>query len=147
MKHFKILMLLAVGLLVAAQNQEENIEYDYNYDQTPGQLFPKPQFLIQTDTQHYLNARDFSFKYTKNSFVCDLLTNAFNRYYKIIFTPNEYETARYVKRLKRKTTSNNSTQARSYLKRVLVNVARPCEDYPSLESDESCLMQFYLHFN
>ncbi len=147
MVYFNILILLAAGVLVLARKEHSINYYDsitygqsVTYDQSPGQLFPKPQFLFQTETQHYLNAKAFSFEYRKSSFVCDLLANAFNRYYKIIFTPTEYETSRNVKKLKRKPNSQDSNTSRSFLKRLIVNVVQPCEEYPSLESDESCLI-------
>jgi hypothetical protein len=115
-------------------------------DRSSGTLFPKPQFVIQSQVQHYLNSKEFSFSYVKTSVVCDLLDNAFNRYYKIIFTPTEYETAvNNVRKVKRREEKQREVkEPRSFLKRVVVDLHSPCEDYPSLESDESCSKSFYL---
>jgi len=113
---------------------------------TPGTPFPKPQSQIVTDTQQILDEKEFSFQYGKSSVVCDLLNLAFNRFYKIIFRPQSYDmrgdgvSMDQVKKLHRKNKEikeNIMNQAR-LLKRVIINVQMPCEDYPSLESDESC---------
>jgi hypothetical protein len=114
---------------------------------TPGTPFPKPQSQIVTDTQQILDQKDFSFQYGKSSVVCDLLNLAFNRFYKIIFRPQSYDIKgdgvliNQVKKLHRqnKETKENTINQARLLKRVIINVQMPCEDYPSLESDESCL--------
>jgi hypothetical protein len=113
---------------------------------TSGRPFPKPQSQILTDIQQILDERDFSFQYGKSSVVCDLLNLAFNRFYKIIFRPQTYDirgdgVTNRVRKLNspiKKNKENIIGQPR-LLKRVIVNVQMPCEDYPSLESDESCL--------
>ena len=112
---------------------------------TSGRPFPKPQSQILTDIQQILDEKDFSFQYGKSSVVCDLLNLAFNRFYKIIFRPETYDkrsdsVTNRVRKLNIPIKKNKNIigQAR-LLKRVIVNVQMPCEDYPSLESDESCL--------
>lgn len=91
-----------------------------------GKPFPKPQSYLTTDTVHYLDERAFSFQYVQGSVVCDVLSGAFNRYYKIIFQHYSNKPNR------------NKNAKDSLLKRVVVNIHQPCEDYPSLDSDESC---------
>ena len=93
-----------------------------------GKPFPKPQSYLTTDTVHYLDERAFSFQYVQGSVVCDLLSSAFNRYYKIIFQHFSNKPNR----------NKNQNVKDSLLKRVVVNVHQPCENYPSLDSDESC---------
>lgn len=116
-----------------------------------GKPFPKPQTHITTDNQHFLDERAFSFQYVHGSVVCDLLSTAFNRYYKIIFRPQNLEIVKSqgstIRKIARELSSNKlntknklpKKHSVSILKRVLVNIQLPCEDYPNLESDESCI--------
>lgn len=110
-----------------------------------GQVFPKPQYQVTTQQQHYLDERAFSFQYAQGSVVCDILSAAFNRYYKIIFRPQNYKinpnSRQSVRRLM-KNSLDVHFQAPNLLKRVVVNIKNQCEDYPSLESDESCIQHF-----
>lgn len=111
-----------------------------------GRPFPQPQVYMSTDTQHVLDERAFAFQYVAGSVVCELLSSAFNRYYKIIFRPQSLD---YMRRVSVKKVVNHKlfesngphAKANSLLKRVVVNVREPCEDYPSLESDESCILR------
>ena len=125
-----------------SHSAEQNIKFLNLNSGTP---FPMPQQFVQTSTQHFLDSRAFSFQHVPGSVVCDLLSTAFNRYYKIIFRPNQYETAKNVVNLRNSDTKRNQKNNRlksSLLKRVQVKVLLPCEDYPSLESDESCNIKY-----
>lgn len=90
-----------------------------------GQVFPKPQFQIFYETQNSLSKNEFRFEYVKGSQICDVVSIAFNRYYKIIFGT----------RLLRSDKQNNYL---SSVKKLTLMIHEPCEPYPSLESDESC---------
>ena len=106
-----------------------------------GRPLPQPQSYISTETQHTLDERAFHFQYATGSVACELLSSAFNRYYKIIFRPQEFTYAKGVsikKLFKTHPKKANKTGDTTLLKRVVVNIRDPCEDYPSLESDESC---------
>jgi hypothetical protein len=133
----KLLLVLIVASLAYSAHSRKVRGQQYE----PGQPLPKPQSLSQSDTLHYLDAPAFAFQYAPGSVVCDLLSNAFNRYYKIIFHPGQNDNKPTgVSR----NSEHKSRQARpmpknaNILKRLAVNVRSPCEDYPSLESDESC---------
>jgi hypothetical protein len=107
----------------------------------PGQPFPKPQSLTQTDRQFYLDPRGFTFAHAQDSVVCDLITNAFSRYYKIIFNPEQYAAeigSRQLYRSKPTITLKPGERNIDQLDRVIVKVKTECEDYPSIDSDESC---------
>ena len=108
-----------------------------------------PQSITTGTDLHSLDARAFSFQYAETSQVCELLTAAFNRYYKIIFLPENYEiieNKKFVKKVKSNRKSPKTAVSDSLLKRIVVNVQEPCEDYPSLDSDESCKLLLYNYF-
>jgi hypothetical protein len=108
---------------------------------SPGKPWPLPQSMISGTNVYSLDSRAFSFQYAETSQVCQLLTTAFNRYYKIIFLPENYEIVEnknFVKRNKKRKSRPDKIQDGSLLKRIIVNVQQACEDYPTLDSDESC---------
>ena len=92
---------------------------------TKGQVFPKPQMQIIYDEQNLLDKSEFRFEYTKESQICDVVSNAFSRYYKIIFGSRLMREKQPIINL-------------PSIKKLTVMVHVPCELYPSLESDESC---------
>jgi hypothetical protein len=107
-----------------------------------GQPWPLPQQMTSNSIVHSVDARAFAFMYAESSQVCQLLTSAFNRYYKIIFLPQSSEILdqkNFVRKVKsNKKPPKSKLSDPSLLKRIVVNVQQPCEDYPSLDSDESC---------
>ena len=108
---------------------------------SPGQPWPLPQSMITGTNIYSIDARAFSFQYAETSQTCDILTNAFNRYYKIIFLPQNYdiiENKNFVKKVKTNKKPKTENLFDGNLKRLVVNVQQPCEDYPNLDSDESC---------
>jgi hexosaminidase len=109
---------------------------------TPGRPFPKPQSQVITDIQQILDEKEFSFQYDTGSNECDLLSVAFDRYYRIIFRPQEYDISGTGKSNVKKIHHPNKNEKKANenakeIKRALVYVKLPCEEYPTLESDES----------
>jgi hypothetical protein len=113
-----------------------------------GRPVPLPQIYTATDYQYYMNPYEFKFQFVKGSYVCDVTTLAFNRYHKLIFNPHEYEIVtnrRVVQKRpvnRKKILNQMVSDDQGLLKELLVLVAEPCEEYPTLESDESCNMFF-----
>ena len=106
-----------------------------------GKPVPMPQTYITSDSQHFLDEQEFSFKFVKDSVVCDVINLAFYRYHRIIFRPEENFQVRRIKR-----NHMSSVNKANLLKNVLVNVVLPCEDYPTLESDESYSLEIAGNF-
>ena len=130
-----------IDSLCARNLQHERNNLHHILPKSRGRPFPQPQSYISTETQHTLDERAFAFQYVQGSVVCDLLSSAFNRYYKIIFKPQNFNYARGVsvqKMVKNMMHHKEKNLKEPILKRVVVNVRQPCVDYPSLESDESC---------
>ena len=98
--------------------------------------FPMPQVYATSPNQYKINHNEFAFEYFKGSFVCHILSLAFNRFYKIIFKPAEYQ--QRTSKVKWTPESNVKYDRKKSLNKLLVNVHEPCEEYPRLESDESC---------
>lgn len=109
-----------------------------NVPRNKGKPLPIPQSYISTDTQHNLDERNFKFQFVKGSFVCDVVTLAFYRYHKIIFRPTDLF---HVKKIMKKETKLPGKSSQGLLKNVFVNIHTACEDYPSLESDESYVLE------
>lgn len=107
-------------------------------------LVPLPQVYTSTDKQFPLNVDEFTFRFLKGSFVCDVTKLAFTRYHKIIFTPETYRvvqnSARTVRKLGKQPLKLNQTATSSEtpIDHLSVHILNPCEKYPTLESDESC---------
>lgn len=137
------LPLIQVGCLGITEKEQREKHLRHILPKSRGRPFPQPQYYVSTDTQHVLDERAFAFQYASGSVVCEILSSAFNRYYKIIFQPQLLDFARGVRRARLVNKPNPSSRSHpnraSLLKRVLVNIKTPCEDYPSLESDESCI--------
>lgn len=141
--HIASIFLLIGSLNAGKSLREERNEHNLHriLPKSKGKPFPQPQSYISTETQHTLDERAFHFQYATGSVACELLSSAFNRYYKIIFRPQEFTYAKGVsikKLFKTHPKKANKTGDATLLKRVVVNIRDPCEDYPSLESDESC---------
>lgn len=112
---------------------------------TRGEPWPLPQ-SISTSAQYLLLHPDrFDFVYNDTSVQCDVVTNAFARYYKLIFFPETYwddllqqpsSNKMMLKQKVPKTVSiSNDTTLLAYLS---VNIQQTCEHWPSFESNESC---------
>ena len=139
-----IFLTISIATIDARKNKNERNYGDWIdiTEKAPGQPFPKPQIYVTRETQHKIDQKNFSFQYVKGSVTCDLLSVAFNRYYKLIFQPQTYEINENVRRVRKLTKSNLKNieiePNEVAVDRVIVNVEQPCEQYPSLESDESC---------
>ena len=115
---------------------------------TVGQPWPKPQTMQTTPQQFSLHPAAFHFLVNSTSQTCDLLTSAFDRYYKLIFFPQTYlnhilnpHSVNTEKNYAIKKTLADLRDA-PLLKRLNVHIQQPCDQYPSLESDESCKLIF-----
>lgn len=139
---FAIILLLNNRFVQCKKHKQNHGNFKrFIVPKSRGEPFPKPQYYVTSDTQHYLDGRGFSFSFAQNSQICEVLSIAFNRYYKIIFQPHNYEIIEnksLVKKRRRPKTEHFDKLKKSLLESVFVNVHEPCEDYPSLESDESC---------
>lgn len=117
---------------------------------TIGEVWPKPQ-LIESTTQEYLiNRHSFHFTINETSQRCDLLTNAFKRYYSIIFdTSNYIHSVLQSNHFHRRNEFNRSNlEDIPLLKELFVNVENECEEWPNIQSNESCSsFSFFLHWN
>jgi hypothetical protein len=109
-----------------------------------GEPWPKPQTIQTTGQQSVVDSSAFHFLLNSTSQTCDLLTNAFDRYYKLIFFPEFYLNyilnPESVDNQKKFVPKKNLANLRDtpVLKRLNVYVQQPCDQYPTLESDESC---------
>jgi len=92
-----------------------------------GQPWPMPQKLKQTDDVLSLPPYTFSFAVTGAD--CSLLRSALDRYHRIIFSNNEGGSKALRFRPRRETGAELAT--------LNVKVLQNCEEYPSLQMDES----------
>ncbi|CAF3654515.1 unnamed protein product [Rotaria sp. Silwood1] len=119
---------------------------------TVGEPWPKPQSILTTTQRLTVNPKTFHFLMNETSQRCSLLTSAFDRYYRIIFFPQTYMP--YIRRSSSSFTTNNdiyqtkinaslrqkypsSITNISLLMNLYVNVEQPCDEWPSLETNES----------
>ena len=109
-----------------------------------GQTWPKPQSMQTTAQQFAVHPDAFHFLVNSTSQTCDVLTNALDRYFRLIFFPQSYmnyilnpkSADTQTKQKPRKTLADlRDTPA---LQRLNVYIQQPCDQYPSLESNESC---------
>jgi len=120
-----------------------------NINPTIGQPWPKPQSIITTTKQLIIPSDLFHFRLNETSETCDLLTNAFIRYYRLIFYPDTYLSN--IINLSSFSSINNDHIHSSMknknlynindiplLKDLFVNVEQGCDQWPNLESNESC---------
>lgn len=115
---------------------------------TRGQPWPLPQSIRTTAEQFSLNPILFRFQINETSQSCDTLTGAIDRYYQIIFYPDKYlpNVIGFPQGIRRKINSNRNytrIQTQNTLEKLYINVQEPCDRFPSLESNESCMLHFY----
>ena len=141
---FCILTLLKVGdCLRSLSDPLDNRDKSHRIfvDKTKGRPIPLPQAYTSSSKQTALNHRGFKFAYEKGSYVCDVVTLAFDRYAKLMFNPQLYEINAghaTVRKMKNSKVNYNKMYSGEYLDRLVVNLNEPCVEYPNLESDESC---------
>lgn len=139
-----ILSIVLLAFVIEANHaQRYRVPVDIFYvEPTVGQPWPKPQNMQITLVQYAIHPAAFHFAVNDTSQTCDLLTSAFDRYYRMIFFPKSYMD--YVLYQKKETTTQPKKKLEdlkdaTLLKRLTVNIQTPCETYPNLESDESCM--------
>ena len=147
MKNFLYLLVIFLVNYISANNIITNEElrsaskFKSSY-KASGKPVPMPQNYITTNEQHFIDEQNFMFKYLDDSNVCDVVTLAFYRYHKIIFRPNELFQVRKMHNNNYNNEMNNKkVKQLDALTHVLVNIQSPCEEYPSLESDESYTLE------
>ena len=93
---------------------------------TVGQPWPAPKKMMTTSQMFGIDAYDFEFYDPKR---CDLLQQAFVRYHRLIFGFDS-EVLKF----------RSFKEKAGYLMSLSVTVTKDCspDDYPTLESDESC---------
>jgi hypothetical protein len=138
------LVLLKVGDCVRSLSdplEDRDKSHRVFVGKTEGRPIPLPQTYTSSNKQTALNHRGFKFAYEKGSYVCDVVTLAFDRYAKLIFNPQLYEINTghaTVRKIKKSKANYNKIYDGDLLERLVVKVNQPCVEYPSLESDESC---------
>lgn len=152
--NLKFLLILCLAFLNGSECNRKLNEFlgETSFLQNPfsqaelGRPIPMPQVYKPLATQTKLNKKSFEFTLEKGSFSCDVITLAFDRYHKIIFNPDAYEinqgkpVSRKIKQKKSKSYVK-STRNESLLNKAVINVEQACEDYPTLESDESYTLE------
>lgn len=108
-----------------------------------GEPWPKPQSIQTTAQQFAIHPAVFHFSVNSTSQTCDLLTSALDRYYRLIFFPQTY-----LKYILNPGSVNNQTEnipkknlaglRAPLLESLNIYIEQPCDQYPSLESNESC---------
>ena len=109
-----------------------------------GQTWPKPQSMQTTAQQFAVHPDAFHFLVNSTSQTCDILTNALDRYFRLIFYPQSYmsyilnpkSADSQIKQKPKKTLAD--LRDAPILQRLNVYIQQPCDQYPSLESNESC---------
>jgi hypothetical protein len=144
MRLSSVLLLLLV-VISASHGKRPRPPLNVFYVQpTVGQPWPKPQSSETGPQQLAVQPSAFHFLVNSTSQTCDILTSAFDRYYRLIFFPHSY-----LKHILNPDSVDNEKpfqpRKRSadlhdtpLLKRLNVHIQQPCDQFPSLESDESC---------
>ncbi|CAF1287035.1 unnamed protein product [Rotaria sordida] len=143
MRSLTVLLILLAMISHSHGKRPRHSLNSFYIEPTVGQPWPKPQSIRTTFEQYALHPAAFHFLVNSTSQTCDLLTSAFDRYYKLIFYPSSY--LNYI--LNPKSTDNEIKYKPkkslhdlcdvTLLKRLNVHIQEPCEQYPALESDES----------
>ena len=111
---------------------------------TVGRPWPLPQSIQTTAQQFALHSAAFHFFVDPTSQTCDLLTSALDRYFRLIFYPKTYlsyildqqSTEQDTKQTPKKSLADLADVPQ--LTRLVVRIDHACDQYPSLESNESC---------
>lgn len=137
--------IIAISSLSSARNYERRGYVNtIRVQPTIGEPWPKPQSIQTTPQRFAILPSTFHFLINETSQSCDLLTSAFDRYYTIIFFPQTYlshilrspPTPPTNYRMIKKNSSNLANA--SFLMDLSVYIEQPCDEWPSLESNESC---------
>ena len=121
--------------------------HDVRVEPTMGEPWPKPQSIQTTGRQFAIHPDTFHFRISNTSQSCDLLTGAFVRYYRAIFYPKTYLPHILRQPDEPDQSPMNETRWRKSLSDLgdtpllgdlFVHLQQPCDQWPSLESNESC---------
>ena len=144
MRSFTLLLLLLAVISTAYGKQSRRPSNGLFVQPSVGQPWPKPQSIQITAQQYSVHPDAFHFMINETSQTCDILTGALDRYFRIIFYPQTYmksilEPESLVNEVK-PTPKKRLADLRDtpMLKRLDVFIQQPCDQYPSLESNESC---------
>ena len=149
MRSFTVLLLLLCFIVLSnCSNSNEELRsslHSIQVDRTVGQPWPLPQTMNTTNQQFAIHPETFHFLVNQSSQTCDLLTSALDRYYQLTFFPHTYfnyifhpELINKQKQILKLKTKLNDLHDVPMLKRLNIFVQQPCEQYPTLESNESC---------
>ena len=148
MRSFILVLIVFFIISKANAKQSHRRLTDFYVVPSVGEPWPKPQ-SIQTTTQQFAVHPDaFHFMVNSTSQTCDILTSALDRYFRVIFYPQSY--LKYIIHPEAVSHDIKPTVEKSLgdlcdmpmLKRLDIYIQQPCDQYPSLESDESCKVDF-----
>ncbi len=122
---------------------------------TNGEPWPMPQSMDRFSERVSVHPDSFHFLYDEISQQCDVLTNAFDRYYKLIFYPETYWNDLLEEPIQKKKIFRENIRKKFLnlddtilLKSLNVIIRQKCEQWPTFESDESCkfikIINFFL---
>jgi hypothetical protein len=144
MRSFIVLLLLFV-VISHAHGKRPRPSLNASYvEPSVGEPWPKPQSIQTTAQQFAVHPDAFHFMVNSTSQTCDILTSALDRYFRLIFFPQSY--LNYILRPQSAENEIKQTPKKSLadlcdtpiLKRLNVYIQQPCDQYPTLESNESC---------
>ena len=138
-----LLFLLAVICYTDGKQSRRPVTA-FDVSKTVGQPWPKPQSMQSTAQQLAVHPDAFHFLVNSTSQTCDTLTSALDRYFRLIFFPQSYmkyilnpeSPEAQIKRKPKKTLAD--LRDAPILQRLNVYIQQPCDQYPNLESNESC---------
>lgn len=139
-----VLLMLFAAFSDSYGKQPRGALSSVNVARTLGQPWPLPQSMQMTAQQYAIHPAVFHFLVNQSSQTCDLLTNALDRYYRITFFPQTYfnyifhpESIDKQKESKLKANLNDLRDV-PMVERLTIFIQQPCDQYPTLESNESC---------
>lgn len=153
----KVLLLLLI-IVSNSDGGRPSLPKSIRSKSTIGEVWPKPQSMSSTTQEYLINRDSFELTMNETSARCDLLTNALNRYYSIIFDPFKYissflhSNSFYFKYRNEINQSRSNVSDIPLLKQLFVYVQNECEQWPNIQSNESCesssslFIEFHLLF-
>jgi hypothetical protein len=139
------LLLVAAVVVFGHAKGERSVPDLFSIKPAHGQPWPMPQSMNTFTNRLAVHPESFHFLYNETSGRCDLLINAFARYYKLIFYPQTYwddllEQSSSKKKIFKQNFSKKVSNLGDtiLLERLNVNIQQACDQWPSFESNESC---------
>jgi len=144
MRSFIILFFLLAVISNAHGKRPRHPLNAFYVNKTVGEPWPLPQSIQTTAQQLAVHPDAFHFMVNSTSQTCDLLTSALDRYFRLIFYPQSY--LNYILHPESANNEIKQTPKKSLadlrdtpiLKRLDIYIQQPCDQYPTLESNESC---------